>query len=140
MIVTMEHDTTAKILYFVYDGECPICSMGAGLYRLKQSVGVLRTIDARKEHDHPLMQQIKEAGLDLDQAMVVAYDGALYHGDAALHLMAVLGDDANWFNHMNVMLYRSKVRAKLGYPVMKLARNIALKLKGVKGINEKQRS
>ena len=117
-------------IWFVYDGECPICQMGADLYKLRQSVGELHVVDARTEKDHPIMQEINQAGLNLDEGMVIKYSNQLYHGDEALYIMAMLGADEGWFNCVNNTLYKSKILAKLCYPFMKAARNVALKLKG----------
>lgn len=122
-------------IYFVYDGQCPICQMGADLYKVRQSVGNLHTIDARTEKEHPVMQEVNQAGLNVDEGMVIKYNGQLYQGEEALHLMAKLGTKSDWFNHLNTLLYRSKILAWLSYPFMKGARNIALKLKGVGKIN-----
>lgn len=120
----------ANLIYFVYDGECPICQMGASLYKVRQSVGELKTVDARTEKDHPVMQEVNQARLNLDEGMVIKYNDQLYQGESALHLMATLGADSGWFNHVNNTLYKSKTLAKLSYPFMKGARNVALKLKG----------
>lgn len=119
-----------NIIYFVYDGECPVCQVGAKLYKVKQSVGTLQTIDARTEKNHPVIQEVNEAGLNLDEGMVVKYNNQLYQGEAALHLMATLGADIGAFNRINNTLYRSRTLSKLSYPLMKGVRNIALKIKG----------
>lgn len=125
----MQYNSKSDI-YFVYDGECPICQMGANLYKVRQSVGELKTIDARTEKDHPVMQEINRANLNLDEGMVIKYNDQLYQGEEALHLMAKLGADSGWFNHINNTLYQSKTLVRISYPFMKGARNIALKLKG----------
>ena len=119
-----------KIIYFVYDGECPICHMGADLYKVRQSVGMLKTVNARIEKDHLVMQEINQARLNLDEGMVIKYNNQLYQGEEALHLMAMIGANSGWFNRFNNALYKSKLLTKLSYPVMKIARSIALKLKG----------
>lgn len=122
-------------IYFVYDGKCPLCQMGASLYKIKQSVGELETIDARSQHDHQIMQEVNEAGLNVDEGMVIKYQDKLYQGEEALHLMATLGADTDLFNKINNQLYKNKTIAKLSYPFMKVARNVALKFKGVGKIN-----
>lgn len=122
--------TDTNVMYFVYDGECPICQMGASLYKVKKSVGELRTVDARIEKDHSVMREVNQARLNLDEGMVIKYNDQLYQGEEALHLMATLGADSGWFNHINNTLYKSRALAKLSYPFMKGARNMALKLKG----------
>jgi predicted DCC family thiol-disulfide oxidoreductase YuxK len=123
-------DNNTNTIYFVYDGECPICQMGASLYQVRQSVGELKTVNARTEKDHPVMQEINQARLNLDKGMVIKYNNQLYQGAEALQLMATLGADSGWFNHVNNTLYKSKTLAKLSYPFMRGARNVALKLKG----------
>ncbi len=118
-------------LYFVYDGECPICQLGASSYGVRQSVGELVTVDARTEAEHPVMQDVRTAGLNLDEGMVLKYQGRLYQGDDALALMARLGADNNLLNAINNRLFRSPRVASACYPAMRLARRLALKLKGV---------
>lgn len=123
-------DGSMEDVWFVYDGECPICQMGAAYYKLRQSVGQLHALDARVEKDHPVMVEVNQAGLNLDDGMVIKYRGQLYHGDGALRIMAQLGADADWFNRIITMVFRSGFMARLAYPFMRLGRNIALKLKG----------
>ena len=118
-------------VWFVYDGECPICSLGASLYRVRQQVGALHTLDARTEPNHPVMQEVNAAQLNLDEGMVIKYADQLYQGDAALHLMAKLGANTNPLTALGNGLFKSRTLSKLCYPSMKAARNIALKLKGV---------
>ena len=127
--------TGINVIYFVYDGECPICQMGSSLYKLRQSVGKLQTVDARTEQDHPVMQEVNKAGLNLDEGMVIKYNNELFQGTEALHLMATLGANTGWFNKVNNTLYKSKTLAKLSYPFMRGARNFALKLKRAGKIN-----
>ena len=122
-------------IWFVYDGECPICQLGADLFKVRQAVGALHTIDARTEKDHPIMAEINEAKLNLDDGMVLKYGGMLYQGDEALIIMAYIGDSKDLFNGMNRTLFRTRILSKLCYPFMKLGRDIALKIKGVGKIN-----
>ena len=124
--MTEESENT---IWFVYDGKCPICQIGAAYYRVRESVGRLHTVDARTEKDHPVMQEINRAGLNLDDGMVIKYKGKLYQGDDALHLMAELGSDSDWFNKINNTLFKSRTLAALCYPFMKGTRNLALTIK-----------
>jgi predicted DCC family thiol-disulfide oxidoreductase YuxK len=117
-------------IWFVYDGECPICTLGATLYKVRQSVGELRVVDARTEKQHPVMQEINAAGLDLDEGMVIKYRDKLYHGKEALLLMANIGADNGLFNKINNWLFHFVPIATLSYPFMKLTRNVAITLKG----------
>ncbi len=128
------NDNTQTGIWLVYDGECPICSFSARMLKLKQSVGAYHVINARESH--PILQEIKNAGLDLNAGLVVKYEQQFYHGPDALHLLAMLGSDQDWFNRLNVRLFsKTKWLAKVVYPIMKALRNIALFCKGVTKIN-----
>lgn len=118
-------------IWFVYDGQCPICNFAAHALRIRDAAGGLTLLDARTQPGHPLMQQIKAQGLSLDEGMIVIYGGQFYHGADALHIMALLGSKAGWFNRVNAVLFRSKLLCALCYPLMRATRNLALKLKGV---------
>lgn len=123
-------------LWIAYDGACPLCTLGASFYRVRQEVGVLHGVDARVEPDHPLMQEIRQNGLDLDEGMVIKYQDKLCHGREALLLMAQLGADAGILNKLNNRLFRSRPLVTLCYPAMKLARRLALALNGVGLLNK----
>jgi predicted DCC family thiol-disulfide oxidoreductase YuxK len=126
-------------LWFVYDGECPLCHRASLSYKLKQSVGQLQLVDARTQADHPVMQEINVAGIDLDKGMALKYQGHLYAGKDALHLMALLGAEEGVYNKINNRLFRSQGRAAFFYPFLKSVRNLLIRLKGVGKINNLRR-
>ncbi|MBB1248542.1 DCC1-like thiol-disulfide oxidoreductase family protein [Rhizobium sp. G21] len=117
-------------VWFVYDGECPLCRVAAQALRIRQSVGHLHLVDARVERDHPLMARINQAGLDLDEGMVLAYGDRLYHGAEALTLMGLIGSEHGWFNRMNALLFRSPALARFTYPAMRGVRNLLIRMLG----------
>ena len=125
-------------IWFIYDGECPICQMGASLYKVRQSVGELHTLDARTQKDHPVVQEATAAGFDFDAGMVIKYQNRVYQSDDALHIMAQLGDDKGWYNRINNRLFHSRRIATFCYPSMRAARNVALAIKGVGKIKNLQ--
>ncbi len=118
-------------IWFVFDGECPVCQIGASLFKVRQSVGTLHTVDARTEKDHPVMREVNAARLNLDVGMVIKYEGNLYQGEDALALMAKIGADEGAFNKINRRLFQSRAMVNLCYPSMRFARNVALAVKGV---------
>jgi len=122
-------------VYFIYDGECPICNYAAHTFRIKQAVGELHLINAREEKLHPLIQEVNKKGLDLDEGMVLFYQGSFYHGQDALHLMGLLGSNNGWFNRINAFLFQSKPVAELCYPAMRGMRNALLRARGIAKIN-----
>jgi predicted DCC family thiol-disulfide oxidoreductase YuxK len=117
-------------VWFVYDGDCPLCTQAATALEIRKSVGPLHIVNAREETAHPLMQEIREKGLDLDRGMVLKYGERCYHGADALNMMALLGSGHGWFNRMNALLFRSKTIARLVYPSMRSGRNILIALRG----------
>lgn len=117
-------------LWLVYDGDCPFCSATAQMYRLKKSVGSLHVINAREAGDTELMREIRTAKLDLNEGIVAKFNGRLYHGAEALHLLATLGSDNDWLNRLNASLFRNPQTVRLAYPAMRFLRNTVLKLMG----------
>lgn len=125
-------------VWFAYDGYCPICNEAARALQIRKSVGALYLVNARDEPTHSLIQEINELGFDLDDGMVLKFQGVCYHAEDALHMMALLGSPHGWFNRINALLFQSKTLAKLLYPSMRGGRNMLLRLKGVKKIRNLQ--
>ncbi|MEQ1704739.1 MAG: DCC1-like thiol-disulfide oxidoreductase family protein [Rickettsiales bacterium] len=126
---------SAEDVWFVYDGQCPLCMMGATHFKVREAIGALHLLDARKQPDHPLMQEINRLGLNLDEGMVIKFKNTCYQGADALHIMAMLGTDSGWFNRINACMFRSKTLSALFYPAFRSARNLLLKLRSVEKIN-----
>jgi predicted DCC family thiol-disulfide oxidoreductase YuxK len=115
-------------LSVVYDGECPFCSSYVLLYRLRERAGKVHLVDARS--DHPLAEEIRRQGLDLDEGMAVKFQGRLYHGAAAMNMLAILGSNRGLFNRINGALFRHPRLARLLYPSLVRGRWIVLRLLG----------
>jgi hypothetical protein len=62
--------------------------------------------------------------------MVVRFQGRLYHGAAAMSMLAILGSDRNLFNRINGALFRHPRLARLLYPVLVRGRWIVLRVLG----------
>ncbi len=122
----------SETVYLIYDGECPICSYAATVIRLRESVGALEIINARKNHQ--LVEEAKKQGYDLDEGMVVKYQGASYYGKDAMHILAMLGSPVSLFNKINAFLFKSKILAALFYPIFKFIRRCLLLIRGVQKI------
>lgn len=122
-------------VWFVYDGECPICHYAAHALRIKEHYGSLHLLDARVAGDHPLMAAINQQTISLDEGMVIYADGKLMYGREALMFMAKFGEPMGWFNQANRLLFRSKWVANRLYPVMRAVRNALIKQRGVAPID-----
>jgi predicted DCC family thiol-disulfide oxidoreductase YuxK len=116
----------------VYDGECPFCTGYVRLLRLREAAGTVELIDARSVH--PLVREVVQAGIDLDEGMVVKLGGQLYHGGDALHVLALLSTRAGLFNRAMGALFRSPGLSRTIYPALRAGRNAALRLLGRKPI------
>lgn len=127
-------------VWFVYDGECPICEQAAKALRIKQSLGDLHLLDARSDTGHPLLAAINQKQLDLDEGMVIFHRQRFYHGKTALWFMSVYGAPQGLFNHINRLFFRFEPVARALYPVMRAGRNLLLKLRGKSKIRNLQKT
>lgn len=131
-----KQDKTEDELALIYDQECPVCtaySCSVGVDENQASS--LRRINARSAND-ALVQMAKEAGLDLDEGMVVVHRGKLYHGADALNIMARLAPNRGFGNRLNKLVFGNRTIARLSYPVLRAGRNALLKLLGRKKIRD----
>lgn len=124
-----------EAVWFVYDGQCPLCIMGATHFRVREAIGELQLLDAREQPNHPLMEEINRLGLNLDDGMVIKFKDICYQGADALHVMALLGTNSGWFNRINGCMFKSKALSALFYPSFRSTRNLLLKLRSVEKIN-----
>lgn len=120
-------------VWLVYDGECPICRTWCRYARIRDAVGRLHLVDARQPG--PLMDEITAAGLDIDQGMVLKFEGAMYYGPDAIRVLTLLGTRVGWFNRLNVWFFGTPARAGWSYPLGKALRNLTLKLLGIRYID-----
>jgi predicted DCC family thiol-disulfide oxidoreductase YuxK len=125
-----ETTTQTEVLTVIYDGECPFCANYVRLYRLRQLVGRVQLVDARG--NDPVLHRVREARLDLDEGMAVLWQGQLYHGAAALHLLALLGSADGVFNRANRWLFSRPRLGRWLYPWMVAGRRLTLRLLGRK--------
>ena len=133
-------DDLEKGVWFIYDGHCPLCCFAAQALRIQQNCGELHLIDAREKNNDQtnvfLLERIKTLKFDLNQGMLIYYQGQFYHGAKALHFMAVYGAPKGFFNRLNRMLFKSQAIASFTYPFLRAIRNTLLHLLGRTKIND----
>lgn len=112
----------------VYDRQCPFCENYSQRLALKENIGQLTIIDARQPSK--IVDEISQYGLNLDGGMVVIMTGTYYHGADAVHVLALLSSRSGMFNKFNYWCFRHKTISRILYPVLRIGRNIALKLMG----------
>lgn len=120
-------------ILLIYDKECPACHYYSQTVRIRQSVGILKIIDARE--DSEVMKKITAQGLDIDQGMVLKMGDKLYYGTDAIHALALLSTKSGLFNKFNYWVFKSAAVSKLLYPLLRSCRNLLLKILGKTKIN-----
>ena len=120
-------------LLLIYDKECPACNNYCQVVQIRESVGDLKIVDARENSE--AMDEITSEGLDIDQGMVLKIDDCLYFGADTIHALALLGSRSGVFNKVNYWIFKSKSRSRFLYPILKLGRNMLLKILGRTRIN-----
>jgi len=129
----MESISKNKIIYLIYDGECPICNKTAQILQIRKSVGKLEIINARSES--AIVKDVKKLGYDLNKGILVIYEDRYYYGKDALNILAIIGSPCDFFNKINMVIFRSKILASIFYPFLKFIRNCLLFLLKIEKIN-----
>lgn len=116
-------DGEAGVL-ILYDGACPLCATYVRMLSLRDATGPVRLIDARGGGAEVVAA--RQAGLDLDQGMLIRLGTASYHGEQAIHVLALLSTGSGIFNGLVARVLRSRRRARLIYPVLTAGRRVLL--------------
>lgn len=125
-------DNTKEEVVLVYDGECPLCRAGANNFCVNEaSEGTLLRINKRGAEAHPILDEIEQQKLNLDQGMVLKYKGNLYQGAEALHAMSRISTGSSWATRASKILFRYRWMAYAWYPLLRGIRNLLIRLKGV---------
>lgn len=112
----------------VYDGDCPFCSAYVKLLRLRSAVGAINLVDARQ--GGPLVDEIVNANMNLNQGMVLKLNGQYYHGAECINMLALLSTPSSAFNRLNAAIFRSRTMSRVLYPVLRLGRAGVLRILG----------
>ncbi len=122
-------------VWFIYDGDCPMCNTAAHAFRIKQQHGSLHLINARETKDDPLIEEINKRRFDLDEGMVIYCEDRFYHGKDALKFMARYGDAKGVLNQFNKVMFWSSAQAKVFYPWLRGTRNLLLRMRKIDKID-----
>lgn len=112
----------------VYDGECVFCHNYVRLARLREAVGPVELVDARS--NDPRIAAYRGEGYDLDEGMLFAWKGRVYHGAEAVHVLAGLSSEVGLFNRLNRAVFSSRRASRALYPLLKLGRRATLFVRG----------
>lgn len=120
-------------ILLVYDKECPACDAYCQIFKIRETVGDLKIIDARVKSK--ILDEITELGLDIDQGMVLKMENQIYYGSDAIHALALISSRSGLLNRINYSIFKSKSVSSWLYPVLRLFRNLLLKILGKTRIN-----
>ena len=121
-------------LTLVYDGDCFFCRHTALAIRLKQAIKQFELVDGRSEH--PLAMCLKASHLDLNQGIVIIYQGICHEDQDAVQMLATLTTPANLFNKMVARIFKHRALSKFLYPTLKQLRKALLWLRGIDPIEQ----
>ena len=122
--------SASEPIYIIYDGDCPFCSAYVRMVRLRDAAGQVELLNARQ--DHPVVREVLEAGLDLDEGMALKMGDQVYHGDEVINRLAMMTSPSGAFNRLNAWVFRSPGRSRALYPWLRRGRNLALRALGRK--------
>lgn len=128
--------STSAEPWLLYDGECPFCSAYVSMLRLRDAIGPVRMIDARE--GGPELEELRAEGLSIDRGMALKLDDQIYHGQDCIHRLALLTTPSGAFNRLNAFVFRSRMRSRVLYPVLRTGRNTVIRLLGVRAIEGDQ--
>ena len=122
------------IVRIIYDGNCPFCSDFVKISNLKKSYADVRFHNARESGD-PLVVQLKSAGYQLNDGMIVmAGEEVLYGAEAARFI--VRGGSGGHRFALYKSLLRNKHLSKLFYPILVFLRKLYFRMTGMTLIDE----
>ena len=130
MAETDEASTTSpQDPFLLYDGECPFCSYYVAKSRFEARAGRrLTLVDGREAPG--LVARLRREGFDLEQGMILAFDGRHYHGAAAMTALKAMSTGPGVFNAFARWFASSPARVRAVYPWLRRLRRAALLAKG----------
>ncbi len=111
-----------------YDGQCPFCASWMRMARLRETVGEVELVDARSGDAR--VTELLAAGHDLDEGMLVRWQGRLYYGAEALNLLARMSRPQGLFNRLQRRVLGNPAHMHVVYPWLVRGRKLVLRLLG----------
>ncbi|MEB3167794.1 MAG: hypothetical protein VKK97_03590 [Synechococcaceae cyanobacterium] len=116
-------------MLLVYDGGCPFCRQFALRSELVGGVPGLTIRDGRA--DAALRQQLRRQGLDLARGAVLIDGNRQLHGAAAIAALCGQLQPSDPLLRLLAQLFQEPPRAQRLYPLLLLARRLALWSRGL---------
>ena len=116
-------------LTLVYDGGCPFCRHFALASELRGAIPLLELRDGRADHD--LRAALKARGLNLARGAVLLEDGRAWHGAEAIAELCRRLAPSGPLLQLLRGLFSEPNQARRLYPLLLLARRLALQWRGL---------
>ena len=113
----------------VFDGGCPFCRHFAELAELRSGIPNLSIRDGRSDHD--LRRELRQQGWDLSRGAVVLAEGRVLYGAEAIQWICCQLEPSATLLQLLGPLMATPGRARRLYPILLLARRLALALRGL---------
>ena len=113
----------------VYDGGCPFCKAFALRTELKGGIPDLLIRDGRLENG--LRNDLRQRGFNLSDGAVLMDGDQIWHGSEAISILCSELKPSDPLLALLNGLFRNSKRARLFYPGLLAARQLALTLKGL---------
>lgn len=108
----------------IYDGECPFCQGYVKLVRLRDAVGKVELVDARKHAE--IVAAARSQGIDLNSNMLVMHKNAIYAGSDAMTYLSLLSSNSGLLNRVVAFVFSKSKISRVFYPVLRLGRGVVL--------------
>jgi len=117
-------------LIFIYDGECPFCNHFAELLELKSNLNGIEIRDGRRNLSY--LKELLKKGFDLDKGAILIKGEEILHGSEAINwICSQIKDPSDKLLEIIRLLFSSKERTSLFFPLLIWSRRLLLILKGV---------
>ena len=121
--------TADKAPVLVFDGGCVFCRHFAELSELRSGIAGLQIRDGRS--DHALRQQLSQRGYPLRDGAVLLIGDQVLHGAAAIQWLCARMTPSDALLQLLRPLLATPERARGFYPLLLLARRLALAVRGL---------
>jgi predicted DCC family thiol-disulfide oxidoreductase YuxK len=121
-------------IVLVYDGDCPICSAYCKALAIRRLDSRFQIVNARQYH--PILEDIKKRGLDLEEGFVLKIENEYFHGADAINRLALITTRVGLFNRLNYLIFKSAYLSKILYPLLRIGRSILLYLLDIKKLDK----
>ena len=116
-------------LTLLYDGGCPFCRNFAARSELSGGVHDLQIVDGRT--DHVQRRDLRARGFPLANGAVLIEGDTVWHGSAAISELCRRMEPTDQLLGILRGMFRDDATAKMLYPALLLARQVALNIQGL---------